>query len=87
MGENCFNRVVLTRHQLKLKKSEGEKYLPSDLCVCFLKTVVQCLQNDFKNYFEGLHLSSENKLWKNSELKITYNHDVDCSSNDKKKLT
>lgn len=86
LGVNCFNRVVLTRHHLKNKKSDGEKSLPFDLCVCPLDTMVFCLENDFKDYFISLKYDKKDNIWKNSKLKISYNHDQDCSSKDKNKL-
>jgi len=86
LGENCFNRVVLTRHHLKPRKSEGEKSLPFDLCVCPLKTVASCLQNNFKDYFSDLKWDKNSNLWQNKKLHISYNHDIDCSKNDKDKL-
>ena len=86
LGENCFNRVVLTRHELKNRKSQGEKSLPFDLCVCPLKTVAKCLSNDFEMYFKDIKWDNKNYLWKNDTLNISYNHDIDCFKNDKKKL-
>ncbi len=86
LGENCFNRVVLTRHHLKPRKSEGEKSLPFDLCVCPLKTVASCLQNNFEGYFSDLKWDKDSNLWQNKKLHISYNHDIDCSKNDKEKL-
>ena len=48
--------------------------------------MVYCLENDFKDYFNSLKYDKKNNIWKNSKLKISYNHDQDCSSKDKNKL-
>lgn len=86
LGINCFNRVILTRHHLKRHKKDGEKSLPFDLCVCPLKSVIKCLEEDFNGYFDNLRWDDNKSIWENPSLKITYNHDLDCPSTNKQKL-
>lgn len=86
LGINCFNRVVLTRHHLKRHKKDGELSLPFDLCVCPLKSIIKCIEEDFENYFNDIKWNKNKNIWENPNLKITYNHDLDCSPIDKQKL-
>ncbi len=86
LGENCFNRTALCRHNVKAAKAHGEKSCPFDLCVCSLKSMAEIVQNDFADYFDDLTFSSEKQLWVNTKYNITYNHDLDCPQTDKEKL-
>lgn len=86
LGENCFNRTVLSRHNLKQHRNQGELSFPFDLCVCPLPTVYNLIKKDFADYFEGLSWDEQNHLWINNKHQIRYNHDRDCSEYDKDKL-
>lgn len=86
LGENCFNRTVLTRHHLKSKREQGEKSYPFDLCVCSFSSMKQLIENDFADYFNDLVWNDKDQLWINSKYDIRYNHDQDCARNNKEKL-
>ena len=86
LGENCFNRTVLTRHHLKSKREQGEKSYPFDLCVCSFSSMKQLIENDFADYFNDLVWNDKDQLWINSKYDIRYNHDQDCAKNNREKL-
>lgn len=86
LGENCFNRTVLSRYHLKQCREQGELSFPFDLCVCSIHSVYKLIENDFSDYFENLQWNEQDQLWINTKYYIRYNHDRDCSKNDKEKL-
>lgn len=86
LGENCFNRTVLTRHHLKCRREQGELSYPFDLCVCSVNAALQVIQNDFADYFDDLYWNKRDHIWCNKKYGIRYNHDEDCAETDKDKL-
>jgi hypothetical protein len=86
LGENCFNRTVLTRHHLKASKEQGEMSCPFDLCVSLLHSILWVLENDFADFFDNLTYSFETTRWIDTKYGFQYNHDQDCLENDKEKL-
>lgn len=86
LGENCFNRTVLSRHHLKPQRQQGELSFPFDLCVCNLHSAYTLIKNDFSDYFNDLQWNDKDKIWMNTKYHIRYNHDRDCSECDKEKL-
>ena len=86
LGENCFNRTVLTRHNLKQRRENGEMSYPFDLCVCSINATLKNIKNDFSDYFADLYWDSKENIWCNKKYGIRYNHDGDCPQSEKNKL-
>ena len=86
LGNNCFPRRILTESGIKPSKEEGECYLPFDLAVNPIESVIQLLNNNFNDYFDDLYFDENIYLLKNSKYNIVYNHDKDCGYDDKQKL-
>lgn len=94
LGCNCIARTILTRHNIKPRKSQGELSCPFDLAIHHTKRVSYYLENDFEGYFDDLKCEPYKRnfldfrgrgVWsKNDGTK--FNHDKDCGVKDHDKL-
>lgn len=86
LGSNCFPRRILTENGLKPSKEEGELSLPFDLCVTPIASLIEILQTNFEYYLKEFKYNNDLNAWFNKKYGIYYNHDTDCSIDEKNKL-
>ncbi len=86
LGENCFTRTVLTRHNVKATKEQGELSMPFDLCVNSIRNTSKLIQNDFAGYFDNLEFDHDKNIYVNNSHCTLYTHDVDCSPQNPEKI-
>lgn len=55
VGWNCAPRVFI-KNTLKLTKKSGYKTGPFDLCITQYNSLVNCINTNFANFFDDLHL-------------------------------
>lgn len=76
LGGFCLPRVITTAAGLKPKKIYGEKSCPFDICFHFnLKRIIECLNNNFINYFDNISYDKNAKCWVNTYISALYNHE------------
>lgn len=88
VGQNCLPRLYLTRNFLKKTKKMGELSMPFDLATHSLLSVIDFIKTDFKNFFDWLTYMDtiEMSCWINEKYQNRYNHDSDCSKNERSKF-
>ncbi len=79
LGSSCLSRTLPTFWGLKPRKKDGEKSYPFDLCACNITGIMQNLQNDFAEYFDGLVWSKPFNHYVNVKKGIYYLHEDDLS--------
>jgi len=90
LGKNCQSAIVAVERGLRLRRDQGYKTCPFDLCVTNYDGMVKCIEEDFKhfcdsNYLELIQYSSkelyvENAregefLIKNTYYNFLFNHE------------
>lgn len=87
LGKDCAVRRYLTMGGLKKTKAMGELSMVFDLSCHPAKTIIKFLNNNFEGYFDNLEYDNRRfNCWRNKKFKILYNHDRDCSENDREKI-
>ena len=86
LGYDCSVRSILTDWGLKPTKAMGELSYPFDLSFSPHQGVLGVLQNGFKDFFDNLSFNHETHLWENKQYGFYYNHDMDCTENDREKF-
>lgn len=56
LGKNCWPRKIL-KSQFGLMKKNNYKSCPFDLCITPFKSLCLILENNFNNFFDGLHVT------------------------------
>ncbi len=86
LGTSCLSRTLPTQWGLKPRKNQGELGYPFDLSVNLLPAIVKYVSNDFSGYFDDLYYDNTLKVWKNRTDGTIYNHDLDCSAEERNKF-
>lgn len=59
IGSNCSPRVYI-KETLKLTHENGYKSCPFDLCITPFESLYNCIETDFKYFFDNLHTTFGN---------------------------
>lgn len=86
LGTSCLPRTLPTQWGLKPRKNQGELGYPFDLSVNTLPAIVKYVSNNFSGYFDDLYYDNTLKVWKNRTDGTIYNHDLDCSAEERNKF-
>ena len=54
IGYNCDPRTYM-RYNLNISKNNGYRSCPFDLCITPYESLIQCLQTDFRHFFDNMH--------------------------------
>lgn len=79
VGSDCMSRTLPTFWGLKPRKKDGEKSFPFDLSANNITGMVQNLQNDFADFFEGIEWSKTFNCYLNVRQGSYYLHEKDLT--------
>lgn len=77
LGNVCYSAQYAVKNNLRKTKNEGYNTCPFDLMVSNYKGIIDCINNDFK-YFYDLNyiiLENETNLIKNTKYDFCFNHE------------
>lgn len=79
LGTYCFSRAITTFNKLKKRHKNGEKTYPFDLAVFDFSSILNLIENNFSDFYDGLTYDSKNKDWINKKINARFPHDENLS--------
>ena len=77
LGNVCKSAIYGVENKLRLKKNEGYKTCPFDLCVSNVEGIIKCFNDDFKDFCNHtlLHYDDNSKQIIHQKYKFSFNHE------------
>lgn len=87
LGDHCITRMLLTGARLKAQKKYGEKTCPFDIVQNKnIKSIINYIRNDFKDFYDGLEYNPVYKEWHNQKFDSHYIHDTGLTLEEFRKI-